>query len=218
MPDLSARWGHPTFHQEHTIMIPRDTTLLKELVNAWFPDKKPRLSSMSIVKHKDHMMKSTLMAPKWMRELGQRRSSTAISRMVRQPATSCPKDCQTTAPSSQLRLQPSIWHWTITNTWGQPSWCSSLLWLNALFAGNWAWRHREPFYLPYHEPALVIESQGHTCSFLLDTKPLWHWRKWKSGPTSKRDLHPRYRPTGKCSLYKYETTGQLRSWFKPSGM
>ena len=26
-----------------------------------------------------------------------------------------------------------------------PSWCSSLLWLNVLFAGNWGWRHREPF-------------------------------------------------------------------------
>ena len=90
-----------------------------------------------------------------------------------------------------------------------PSWRGSLLWLNVLFAGNWGWRHREPFYLPYHEPALVIEWQGHTCSFLLGTKPLWHWRKWKSGPTSKRDPRPRYRPTGKCPLYRYETTGQL---------
>ena len=90
-----------------------------------------------------------------------------------------------------------------------PSWCGSLLWLNVLFAGNWGWRHREPFYLPYHEPALVIEWHGHTCSFLLGTKPLWHWRKWKSGPTSKRDPRPRYRPTGKCPLYRYETTGQL---------
>ena len=75
-----------------------------------------------------------------------------------------------------------------------PSWCGSLLWLNVLFAGNWGWRHREPFYLPYHESALVIEWQGHTCSFLLGTKPLWHWRKWNSGPTSKRDPQPRYRP------------------------
>ena len=33
---------------------------------------------MSFVKHKDHTMKSTLMAPKWMREWGQQRSSTAI--------------------------------------------------------------------------------------------------------------------------------------------
>ena len=73
-----------------------------------------------------------------------------------------------------------------------PSWCSSLLWLNVLFAGNWRWRHQEPFYLPYHEPALVIEWQGHMCSFPLGAKPLWHRRKWKSGPTSKRDPRPRY--------------------------
>ena len=90
-----------------------------------------------------------------------------------------------------------------------PSWCSSLLWLHVLFAGNWGRKHREPFYLPYHEPALVIEWQGHTCSFLLGTKPLMHWRKWKSGPTSKRDPRPRYWPTGKCPLYRYETIGQL---------
>ena len=90
-----------------------------------------------------------------------------------------------------------------------PSWCSSLLWLNVLFAGNWGWRHREPFYLPDHEPALVIEWQRHTCSFLLGTTPLWQWRKWKSGPASKRDPRPRYRPTGKCPLHRYETTGQL---------
>ena len=46
------------------------------------------------------------MNAKW----GQRRSSTAISTMVRQLAANCPKDCQTTAPSLQLRLQPSVWH------------------------------------------------------------------------------------------------------------
>ena len=40
-----------------------------------------------------------------------------FSRMVRQPATNCPKDCQTTASALQLRLQPSVWYWTITNTW-----------------------------------------------------------------------------------------------------
>ena len=90
-----------------------------------------------------------------------------------------------------------------------PSWCSSLLWPNVLFTGNWGWRHREPFYLPYHEPALVIEWQRHMCSFLLDTKPLWHWGKWKSGQTSKRDPPPRHRPTGKCPLYIFEDTGQL---------
>ena len=52
-------------------------------------------------------------------------------------------------------------------------------------------------------------SDKGTRSFLLGTKPLWQWRKWKSGPTSKRHPRPRYRPTGKCPLYWYETTGQL---------
>ena len=85
----------------------------------------------------------------------------------------------------------------------------SLLWLNVLLAGNWGWRRWEPFYMPYHEPPLVSEWQGHTCSVLLDTKPLWHWRKWKSRPTGKRDTRSRYRPTGKCPLYRYEAIGQL---------
>ena len=50
-----------------------------------------------------------------------------------------------------------------------PSRCSDLLWLSVLFTGNWGWRHQEPLYLRYHEPAAVIEWQRHTCSFLLDT-------------------------------------------------
>ena len=87
--------------------------------------------------------------------------------------------------------------------------CISLLWLNVLFADNWGWRHPEPFYLSYHEPALVIRWQGHTCPLLLDTKPLWHRGKWKSGPTWKRDPWSRLRPIGKCPLYKFEATGQL---------
>ena len=70
-------------------------------------------------KHNDHMMKYLLMAPKWTRERGQQRSSSAISRTVRQPAAKCPKDCQTTVQSSQLGPQPSVWCWTITNTWAQ---------------------------------------------------------------------------------------------------
>ena len=35
---------------------------------------------------------------------------------------------KTSAPSLQLRLQPSVWHWTITNTWAQSitMWWSTL--------------------------------------------------------------------------------------------
>ena len=49
--------------------------------------------------------------------VGQQWSSTAISRMVIQPADSCPKDSQITAPSLLLRLQPLPWHLTIIGTW-----------------------------------------------------------------------------------------------------
>ena len=89
---------------------PKRHDLIEGVSKYMISGQKPRLSSMSIVKQKDHMTKFTPMAPKWTRKWGQRRSSTAISRMVRQPAANCPKDCQTTAPSLQLRLQPSVWH------------------------------------------------------------------------------------------------------------
>ena len=87
--------------------------------------------------------------------------------------------------------------------------CSSLLWLNVLLAGDRGRRHREPFYLPYHEPPLVIERQRHTCSFLLDTELLWHWVKWKSRPASKRGHWPWRRPTGICPPCRFEAIGQL---------
>ena len=87
--------------------------------------------------------------------------------------------------------------------------CNSLLWLNVLLAGDWGWRHWEPFYLPYHEPPLVVEWQRHTYSFLLDTKPLWHRRKWKSWPAGKGDPWPWHRSSGGCPLCRFETTGQL---------
>ena len=37
------------------------------------------------------------------------------------------------------------------------------LWLNVLLIGDWEWRHWEPFYLPYHEPPLVVQWQRHSC-------------------------------------------------------
>ena len=68
---------------------------------------------------------------------------------------------------------------------------------------------REPFYLPYHEPPLVVEWQRHTYSFLLDTKPLWLRRKWKSWPAGEGDPWPWHRSSGGCPLCRFETTGQL---------
>ena len=65
------------------------------------------------------------------------------------------------------------------------------------------------FYLPYHEPPLVVEWQRHTYSFLLDTKPLWHRRKWKSWPAGEGDPWPWHRFSGGCPLCRFETTDQL---------
>ena len=56
---------------------------------------------------------------------------------------------------------------------------------------------------------LWLLSDKGTHPFLLDTKPLWHWGKWKSGPTCKRDPWSRHRPFGKCPIYRFEATGQL---------
>ena len=39
----------------------------------------------------------------------------------------------------------------------------------------------------------LVSHHRHACSFLLDTKSLWHWRKWKSGPakeTLDQDIDP----------------------------
>ena len=108
----------------------------------------------SIVKHKDHMMIFTLMATKWVVAGGHQPQFPVWWGNL--PPT-VKKPCQTTAPSLQLRLQPSLWHLSIPTHWSSPSWCSSLLWLNVLFAGNWWWRFWESFNLSHYEPALVIE-------------------------------------------------------------
>ena len=172
------------------------------------------------MKHKDHMMKYTLMAPKWMSGGSSGHQPPFPEwwdhlppfdqKIARQQHHLC---CWGYSHHPRIELLP-------THGPSPPRW-NSLLWLNVLLAGDWGWRHWEPFYLPYHEPALVTEWQGHTCSFLLDTKPLWHWRKWESKPISKRDPRSRYRPTGKCPLYRYLShwsTHTYRNWFKPSGI
>ena len=67
-----------------------------------------------------------------------------------------------------------------------------------------------PLHSPSSRPDNIYKSFDRgTRPFLLDTKPLWHWGKWKSGPTCKRDPWSRLRPIGKCLLYRFEATGQL---------
>ena len=63
-------------------------------------------------------------------------------------------------------------------------------------------------------PAHLTKSSAYwatkrTCSFLLDTKQLWHWGKRKSWPASKRDTGPRYQPSGRCPLWRFEATCQF---------
>ena len=53
-----------------------------------------------------------------------------------------------------------------------------------------------------------------TCSFLLGTKPLWHWGKWKSGPTNKRDPRPRYRPTGRLGVHYTDMKPLVNSYIQ----
>ena len=113
VPNWSAPWGYPTFRRERVTVIPRGATSLREWADAWSLYGGPRLGSMSFVRRRDHMMRSALVAPGWTREWGRRRSSAAISGMVRQPAAGCPGDCRTAPPSLQLGLQPSIWHWAV---------------------------------------------------------------------------------------------------------
>ena len=170
--ELVCPWGHPAFHQERTNRVPRNTSF-KGWAHVYSPDKKPRLSSITIVKHKDHTMKFTpLMTPKWTRMWGQRQSSTPISIKVRQPAANCAKDCQTKAHLCCWGYSHQSGTGLLPVHGSSSPRCRFILWRNVMLAGNCGWRHREPFYLTHHEPSLDIEWQKHTCSFLLDTKAL----------------------------------------------
>ena len=99
---------------------------------------------------KDHMMKSIITSSRLTRDWVQQQYSIAIFRMVRRLGVTCPKGCQTTAPSLLLRPQPRLW------STHEPyrAWCSSLLCFNVLIASDSVWRYWEPSHQPYHEPPL----------------------------------------------------------------
>ena len=151
---------------------------------------------MRITKHKDHMMKFTSMARKSMRA-GQRRLSTAISRMV-----SCRQ------LSKRLPDNSTIFAGQATAITLILSYYRHIGLVHHVFAGNWRWNTENPS-ICHTTNLFWLLSGKRTCPFLLDTTPLWHRGEWKSGPTSKRDPRTRYRPTGKCPLYRFEATGQL---------
>ena len=156
-------------------MIQRNTTSLREWVNVWSLEKRLRPNSESIMMHKDHTMKSTLMDLRLTRGLGRQWSSIAISRMVRRPAVSCPRDPRVTAPSLLLRLQPLPWHWTIIGTWTLYSTMLHSTRTQCLACRRLRAKIWKPSHFSYHEDPLGIEQQRHMCSLLLGAKPLWHW-------------------------------------------
>ena len=115
-----------------------------------------------------------LMAPKWMREWWQRQSSS------HQPQF--PEWWENLPPAVQktARQQHHLCCWGYSHHLGTellpvhgPSSprCGGLLSLNVLLPGDRGRRQWEPFYVPNHEPPMVIERQRHTCSLLLDTVP-----------------------------------------------
>ena len=78
-------WGHLAFHQERTITIPKDATSWKEWASVWPPDKK---AQARLNKYRDTQRSHNDVdtdGSKMNERLGQQQSSTAISRMLRQP-------------------------------------------------------------------------------------------------------------------------------------
>ena len=101
------------------------------------------------------MMKSTLMAPKWM--------------SGHQPPF--PDRWDNLPPTVQKTARPQhhLCSWGYSHQCGtellpthgpSPSRRSGLLWRNVLFTGNWRWRHREPFYLPIMNLLWLLSDRG----------------------------------------------------------
>ena len=63
-------------------------------------------------------------------------------------------------------------------------------------------------HLPHHELLWLLCDKGTCVRFCLIPSHCGIAGN-ESGPTSKRDPRPRYKPTGKCPLYRFEATGQL---------
>ena len=68
-----------------TCIRPKETNSLREWVNFWSLEKRPKPNSEGITMLKDHILKSTLVDLRLTRGWGQQRSSAVISRMVKRP-------------------------------------------------------------------------------------------------------------------------------------
>ena len=156
------------------------------------------------------MMKYTLMAPKWTSEWGQQRSSTAISRMVRQPAANCPKKLPDnsiifTAEATAISLALNYYQHIGQVHHNVVVYSDSMSCLQAIEGED----TENPFICHIMSLLRLLSDKGthvRFCSIPSHCDIEW---KWKSRPTSKGDPRSRYRPTGKYPLYRYEATGQL---------
>ena len=206
MPNWSAPWGHPTFHQERITMIPRDQILIEGVskciisgqeARAKFNEFREAQGSHDEVYTDGSKMNERLGAAAVINLHSQNGETTCRQLSKRLPDNSTIFAAEATAISLALNYYQHmgpVHHDVVVysdsmsclqaiegeDTENPFSWTCS---------GHWVTR------------AQVFVSAGFQATVAL--------RKWKSGPTSKGDPRPRYRPTGKCPLYRYETTGQL---------
>ena len=118
----------------------RDMSSLKELENVWPLQKEKAQAKFNIEMLKELIVKSTLMDLRLTREWGQQQSSTTISRMVRQPAGSCPKGSWITAETIAITLTLNYYRHIDTEKGNVVVYCDSTSSLQ--------------FNLPYHKPPL----------------------------------------------------------------
>ena len=170
----SAPWEHQIFRLERTNTIQKTQPHLREWVNLWSLERRPKPNSESIMILKDHMMKSALTDLRLTRGWGQRQSSIAISKWWDDMSPTVQK-----TPGQQHRL--CCWGYShypgtglISAHGSCKAWYCILLRIDILLSGDWGWRCTKPSHLSYHEHPMGIERQSHMYQLLLGAKPLWH--------------------------------------------
>ena len=164
---------------------PQDTQSSTRNARLWSQETRPHWRSKQ--------MKSTLTAPKWMR--------AAVINCHFQNGEPICRQLHKMQPGNSTFFAADVWAITLALNYYRHMgpvhhdvvvYSVSMSCLQAVECED----TENPFICHIMNLLWLLSDMGHTCSFLLDTKPLWHWGKWKSGPTSKGDPRPRYRSTG----------------------
>ena len=124
---------------------------------SWHSRIQRATNTMSAMTFKGHITKSTLTDPRKTPGRGQGRSSTAISKMMRRIAATCPKDSRITAPSLRDYSHNSD-PWLLSAHGFRATWCTGVLWLNVLLVSNCGRIGWERFHMSCHEYRLGIEQ------------------------------------------------------------